>query len=190
MIRKDWLYTKPGNKFPEIIQGNDISLKLYSTKLKDLEELMDMKTENLENLKLHIPIYSIRTTNQLKSNIRMKNFFASYGEEADYGIYLNDNNKLIGGIKFVNTGDYVLAVIYYIDKNYKNQGYISKALTLSEAPLSKIGFKKIELDIMENNKPSISVAKKCNYELISTKNNMHTFEKDITNLHLYNLKQK
>ena len=71
----------------------------------------------------------------------------------------------------------MLSIIYFLDKNFRDKGYLSEALHIAEKEMFRRGFINLLLKIDRNNIPSQRVAKLNNYVLKDSADDILSFIK-------------
>ncbi|MCR5506403.1 MAG: GNAT family N-acetyltransferase [bacterium] len=168
--------------FPEIIVGDDIFLQIHHAEDDNhISELVNMVNRNQKDFSPYLDLNHYTNIDSAKKVIEQREEFAKKGMLADYAIQLF-TGKTVGCICFTNRGDKSVAVSYYLDKQYRGMGFISKSLKAAEPEMAKLGFEKIVLEINETNENSIRVANKNNYVFHETGFCMKDFVKNLPNL--------
>ena len=168
--------------FPDAIYGDDILLQLHhSDDESHIAEFVNMIKRN-EDFSNFLDVTPYLNINSAKKVIKQREGFAQNGLLADYAITQLFTGKIFGGICFVNYGNKSVGVTYYLDKQYRGLGFISKSLKASEPELAKLGFENIILEINEENSNSINVAKKNNFIFKETGYPMKDFVKSLKGL--------
>ena len=176
-----WVPQKP---FPKYIMGKDIFLTQHSTDKEHIRSMVDLVVRNSDDFSKYIDLDEFYSEDTAITYINKRLKFAEMGWLVDYVIKLY-SGEIVGGISFVNEGNKQLGSIYFTDKKYRRQGYVSKALQLLETEMAKLGFTRIALEINENNISSVIVANKNKYIKEANKNFigftlMDNYYKDIT----------
>ena len=171
--------------FPDFIAGKanglDVFLQIHHSEDDNhIAELVNMVNRNQKDFSVYLDLGHYSNVDTAKKVIKQREELAKRGLYVDYAIQLF-NGLTIGCISFTNKGDGSVTVTYYLDKQYRGQGYISTALRMAEPEMKKLGFKKIILEINETNESSIHVAKKNNYIFQETGCCMKDFIKDLQN---------
>ena len=91
------------------------------------------------------------------------------GAYADWGVFLKSEDRLIGATGFAdfdfenNTGE----VGYVLNPAYQGNGYMSEAvLAVLSVAFDRIGLERVNLRIMEENKPSMRLARRLGFDFI------------------------
>ena len=163
--------------FPDFIVGDGFYLRIH--KVEDADELVNMVNRN-KDFDEYLDLNHYHNIQSAKKVIAQRIDFAKRGWLGDYAIQLF-SGKLIGCISFINRGDKSVGGTYYLDKQYRNMGYITKALKVAEKEIAKLDFTRIVLEINKHNENSIRVATKNNYRLQDSEYEMKDFVKDISN---------
>ena len=181
-INKKYEHWLPSEPFPEIIAGKEILLCQHDTSDNHINEMINLEERNWDDFKdylmRHFPNYE-----KAKKYIEKNCELAQKGHLVDYAIKVF-SGKTIGGLRFINQGYKICGGLYYLDRNYRGMNFSSKALSLAEPELAKLGFEIVALEINENNYSSITVARKNNYVMQPQSyplSSMLLFTKDITN---------
>ncbi len=173
---KQFISAKP---FPEVICGDNFMLQLHhSDDDNHIAEFVNMIRRN-RDFSDFLDVRYYLNVDSAKKIIKQREEFAKNGLLADYAITQLFTGKIFGGICFVNHGDKSVGVTYYLDRQYRGLGFVSKALKIAEPELAEIGFEKVVLDINEKNSNSINVAKKNNFVFNETGYPMKNFVKII-----------
>lgn len=176
---KQFLSCEP---FPDLIFGNEIFLQMHrSDDESHVAEVVNMVKRNWKDFGEFLDLGHYSNFDTALKVVAKREEFAKNGLLVDYAIQLFDG-KIIGGISFTNRGDGSVAVTYYLDKQYRGMGFISKALSLAEPEMKKLGFKRIVLEINEKNENSIRVAQKNNYVFHETGFCMKDFVKNLSSI--------
>ena len=152
------------------LKGKHIYLALISLRNKErLAEILDDKTINRFT---HVPYpYSVKNA---EDYIKLAKKNKQKALSLDLGIFLKEDNLLIGKITFVDIiyRDNCATVGYLLDKIYRNQGFMSEAIRLIlDFGFKKIKFNRIEINCSTKNKASRKVIEKtgAKFEGISRK---------------------
>lgn len=91
---------------------------------------------------------------------------ANPAQEVVYIISIPNNNA-VGTIHIhtLNYFDHKLELGYWIENQFEGQGFVSESIKLIEQEIRQLGFHRIEIKCPEQNKESIRVAEKNNYQL-------------------------
>ncbi len=91
------------------------------------------------------------------------------GTYADWGVFLKSEDRLIGTTGFAdfdfehNVGE----VGYVLNPAYQGHGYMSEAVsTVLSVAFDRIGLERVDLRIMEENKPSMRLAKRLGFDFV------------------------
>ena len=162
--------------FPEFIMGQDIFLQMHHLNDENhIAELVNMVNRNKDFFD-YLYLNHFLNVDSAKKVIEKHEQLAKDGMLVDYAIQLF-SGKIVGCINFTNRGDGSIGVTYYVDKQYRGMGFISKSLNIAEPELAKLGFKKIVLEINEKNENSIRVAQRNGYIFNETGSCMKDFIK-------------
>ncbi len=166
--------------FPEFIMGQDMFLQIHHLDDENhIAELVNMVNRNKDFFD-YLYLDHFLNVNSAKKVIEKHEQLAKQGLLIDYAIQLF-SGKIVGCINFTNRGDGSVGVTYYIDKQYRGMGLVSKSLNVAEPELAKLGFKKIVLEINETNENSIRVANRNGYTFNETNSCMKDFVKILPN---------
>ena len=171
----DKLKTEDTKSFPAVISGNRVVVKLHDVSDKHLHDVVEVETRNSDFTKYFCRRFSNKQVAQ--EYIEMTHELFKTNRMAEYGIFLKDNTY-IGGIAFEYLkAKNMLSIIYFLDKNFRNKGYLSEALHIAEKEMFRRGFINLLLKIDRNNIPSQRVAKSNNYVLKDSVDDILSFIK-------------
>ncbi len=144
------------------IEINTERLVLRPILLFDAQELYSLVTDK-EVIKYlaGIPEYSgiemavDYIQNKLAKKYQNKDFY-------DWAVVLKKENKMIGRISVYKQDNYrrMADLVWYLNPNYRNKGYISESVKAIIKHLFEIGFERIEAFANVENKASIKVMEK------------------------------
>ncbi|MBM7583505.1 ribosomal-protein-alanine N-acetyltransferase [Bacillus pakistanensis] len=144
----------------------------------DAEELIQFQLENRDFFEKFAMVRdeNFYTLDFQKQSILDAQKSAEEDKDYKYGIFLNDNNHLIGIIDLfgVLRGSLQYCFIgYFLDKKYNGKGYTTEAVKLMvEYAFEKLHLHRIEAGVMPHNIGSIRVLEKAGFhkEGIAIKN--------------------
>ncbi|MDR2098577.1 MAG: GNAT family N-acetyltransferase [Rickettsiales bacterium] len=154
----------PEKEFPYEIEGLRIRLQVHDLSDKHVKEAVRTERENLDDIKQWMFAGNFATEEKARSFIRDRAEFFRQKYMASYAVYLKEDGKYIGLVDFLNVGGRVGDVSYYIDRAYRNKGYMSEAVGALERTFFALGFERILLECNINNKPSVRLAVKMDYK--------------------------
>ena len=154
----------PSKSFPDKILSERLILTLHDNSETHINDVRKVMKKNYFDISPYMDIKYCLTREDTVKHINLKNDLFKKRVCSEYAIYLK-NKKYIGDISFIIIDYKTLAASYYLDKNYRNFGYVSEALKACEKEMQSLGFKKIILEINKLNSASINVAKMNNYNL-------------------------
>lgn len=154
----------PNKNFPSEISSKRLLLTLHDNSEMHINDVRKVMKRNYFDISPYMDIKYCLTKEGTVKHINLKNDLFKKRVCSEYAIYLK-NKKYIGDISFIIIDYKTLAVSYYLDKDYRNFGYISEALKACEKEMQSLGFKKMILEINKLNSASVNVAKRNNYFL-------------------------
>lgn len=170
------------DSFPDFIMGQDMFLQMHHAEDDNhIAEVVNMVNRNQKDFSPYLDLGHYTNIDSAKKVISQREQLAKQGLLVDYAIQLF-TGKTIGCISFTNRGDGSVGVTYYIDKQFRGMGFISKSLDIAEPEMAKLGFKEIVLEINETNENSIRVANKNGYTFNETGFCMKDFIKKLSNI--------
>ena len=131
------------------------------------------------------PHKSIKVTEDILSR-----WIAAYEDKDIYrcGIELKDEKKLIGMIDVVKFKERIPEIGYVLSKAYWNKGYMTEALKAFVDHLISEGYKKIYVEVDENNQARKSVIKKNGFKLIDKETKTRSqSKKELVTINTYEL---
>jgi [ribosomal protein S5]-alanine N-acetyltransferase len=138
--------------------------------LEDCQMLLQMNLDNKEYFEKWMPVkpdvsyYSLQGQLEKIKSIQQK---SENDESYSYGIFLEDNNTLIGNVSFafVHRGPHQSCMIgYQLAEKYTGKGYATKAIGLSlEIVFKKLNFHRIIAEVHPDNIGSIRVLEKAGF---------------------------
>lgn len=159
---------KENDLFEAIDTPNLILRKITNDDAKDLYENI---YNNFDWYKYYYPL-------EFKDCLECSNIISKYkelyskGNHFRWGIYLKDEDKMIGIVQ-IHTKDELNSKCklgYIISYNYNNKGYMKEALSkVIDFTFNKLSYHKIEAEIVSINKNSIELAKKIGMKYECTK---------------------
>ncbi|MCJ8012331.1 GNAT family N-acetyltransferase [Paenibacillus sp. KQZ6P-2] len=159
-----------------MIKGNNIYIRPLN--IEDAVELLRLETENREifekfSMTRSNDFYTME--NQIKRITKNQETMLE-GQEYNFGIFINNNDKLIGTISLfqVIRGSLQNAIIgYFLDERSNGKGYATEAVKLViDYAFNELMLHRIEAGVMPHNIASMRVLEKAGFhkEGISQKN--------------------
>lgn len=112
------------------------------------------------------------------------------GLYADWGVVLKDSGKMIGtcGYAAVEPSTGIFEIGYVLSPLYRHCGYMTEAVNaVLDLSFNKLGFSKAILRIIDENKPSISLAERVGFKLDRIFNAEMVIKEKIRNIAHYSL---
>ena len=149
---------------PAQLETPDLKLSLFQ--LSDAGELLDLVRRNQESLVESFPqtavLDTIKATN---AYIAERAHLAAAGITFCYGVRLKRNRRLMAQfqIKNVNWKNLSAEMGYFVDSEFRRQGFASQMIKTAVEELTQKGFKRITLRSVITNKASIGLALKLGF---------------------------
>jgi ribosomal-protein-alanine N-acetyltransferase len=149
------------------IDGREIYLRIFE--MSDAEALFDLQLRNRELFQRTAPtqpenFYTLECQQDyIKNGIEQQENGQRYG----FGIFLKENNKLIGNIMIANIrrGPAQSCILgYSLDQQYNGRGYASEAVRyVVDFAFNEVKLHRIEAGVMSSNIGSIRVLEKSGF---------------------------
>lgn len=150
------------------MDGDRIYIKLL--RADDAEEVLALHLKNREFFKKFITtrddeFYTLKKQEEI---IEVSIAGSEKDEKYSYGIFLRDNNKLIGNITLSEILRHAFQscyVGYYLDEEHNGKGYMSEAVKLVvKYALEELKLHRIEAGVMPRNARSMRVLEKAGFK--------------------------
>jgi ribosomal-protein-alanine N-acetyltransferase len=156
--------------------GENIYIRFLE--LKDAEKLLDLNIKNKEFFRQYLTTRQeeFYTLEGQKARILDSISGRENDQKYSFGIFLNENNELIGSVSLTEVLRGALQgcfVGYYLDKACNGKGYMTEAVKLiTKYAFDELKLHRIEAGVMPHNTGSIKVLEKAGYikEGIARKN--------------------
>lgn len=153
-------------KLPKKIDGNRIFLERPKYDIATAQEIFaHIEISRASMLPWLDWVDSVKSPQDRLMFLKYVNDCWEQGKEFSYSIRLKKNNIYAGHISVVNISlqDKSAEFGYWLSDNAVGNGYIQEAIKLLEIKLQQSGFKKLIIEVDEQNVRSLNVAKKLNY---------------------------
>jgi ribosomal-protein-alanine N-acetyltransferase len=156
-----------GGKINMELIGSKIFIRLFED--RDAEVLLDLYLRNGEFFQKYSPTYAddFYTLDSKRNFISDSIKQSEKGDKYSFGIFIKDNEKLIGGVDLfqIIRGPLQSCLIgYSLDKQYNGNGYVTEAVSLAvEFAFNKINLHRVEAGVMPSNTASMRVLEKVGF---------------------------
>lgn len=150
-----------------VLTGNKIFIRFFET--SDAESLLDLHLRNGEFFQKYSPTfdddyYTLDSKrNYISNSIKQREEDKQYS----FGIYLNDNGKLVGSVSLshISRGSLQRCLIgYSLDQYYNGRGYTTEAVSLAaEFAFNELHLHRIDAGVMLSNPGSMRVLEKAGF---------------------------
>lgn len=153
-------------EFKNRLEGERITLERTKPTLRTAEVIFDLVDKNREHLDPWFPWP--RLTLKVEDSLKYlfdKEEETKKGNKIEYGLYLNE--KYIGNIGLfdINEKKKSAEIGYWLSLAHTKNGYMAEAVGLLEKEaFQEMGLNRVQIRCDEENKASLHVAKRCNYQ--------------------------
>lgn len=145
-----------------------MSVYIREFEARDAEALLELNTRNrtiLQGITPFILEDSFFTREAHMERIEEWQNAREMGNRYEFGIFLNQTNKLIGSIALYKFNPSMKCLLgYFLDKDHYGKGYATEAVKLIlNFAFKEIGFHRVEAGVMPRNIGSIRVLEKVGF---------------------------